>query len=161
MSAKLLFGAPVPTFDRVAGKDGVLTIPWREYLQRLPPMLDRCAVRVAEATLTDQAASITATDFTGSDFPEGLYRVSFYTRITRAATTSSSLTVTIDWTDGGVAMTQSSTALTGNVVTAYRSVTLVLWLDANTRVDYSTTYASVGATSMQYKLCLTMERLNA
>jgi len=161
VAAKLLCGAPVPAFDRVADKDGVLTIPWREYMQRLPPMLDRSAVRIAEAALTSRGAAITATDFTGSDFPEGLYRVNFYTRITRAATTSSSLTVTIAWTDGGVAMSQASTALTANVVTAYRSETLVLWLDANTPVNYSTAYASVGATSMQYKLYLAMERLNA
>lgn len=161
MAAKVLGGAPVPAFDRIAAKDGVLTIPWREYLQRLPPMLDRCAVRLAEKTLTTQGAAIAATDLAGSDMPEGLYRVSYYARVTRAATTSSSLTVTVAWTDGTVAMSQAGTAITGNAVTSYASVTLLLWLDANTAVNYSTAYASVGATSMQYKLCLTLERVNA
>ena len=109
--------------------------------------------------LSAQAASIGSTPIPLPALTTGLYRVNLYVRVTTAGTVSSSISTTIGFTDDGVACAQSTTAYTGNVTTAPQSAVFVVSLDQGTPLTYSTTYASVGATSMEYKLTLTVEAL--
>ena len=111
--------------------------------------------------MTLQEASIGSTSVYSSAIPAGLYRLAYYTRITRAATTSSSLTIAFGWTDGGVSQTFTGAAITGNTTTTYQQATVTFRADGNTPITYSTTYASVGATSMQHSLLIVLEQLNA
>ena len=95
-----------------------------------------------------------------ASIPAGIYRVSYYARITTPATVSSSLIVTISHTDRTIALTQSASAITGNTITTTQFGTLVLRVDRNSPVSYSTTYASVGATPMAYALDLAIEQVS-
>jgi len=65
----------------------------------------------------------------------------------------------VQWTVGGVACTKTYTALTGNTTSTVLAETLPVRIDANTSLTYSTTYASVGATVMQYGLEVIAERV--
>jgi hypothetical protein len=88
-----------------------------------------------------------------------LYRISVIARITRAATSSSSLGVTIRWTTGGVALNKTWTALTGNTTTTYLAESVPVRIDSTTSLTYETAYSSTGATAMQYSLEVAAERL--
>ena len=90
-------------------------------------------------------------------FPAGLYRLSWYARITVPADTTSTLTVTFAWTDHGQAMTTSGAAITGNTVTTFQSGTLFIYSDANVSPTYATTYGFTVVTPMEYELYVTIE----
>lgn len=145
--------------DRSDPQAGMVTDPWIEFFNQLSSVVDDAPATINSVSLTAQAASIGATDMTDGTINGGLYRVSYYARITRAATTSSSLTVTLGWTEGSVSPTFVGAAITGNTTTTVQSGTIMIRVDANAPITYSTTYASVGATTMQYSLTLTLERL--
>ena len=113
--------------------------------------------RLGSTALTNQSASISATPVPVPSLTAGLYRVSYYARITTAATTSSSLTVTIAWTDGTIAMTQAGAALTGNTTATQQNGTFFIQDDANASITYATTYASNGAGEMKYSLYVVVE----
>lgn len=111
-------------------------------------------------SLVAQNTSIASTALGTTTYPSGVYRVNMSAQITQAATTLSSLTVTVAWTSQGAACSYSWPALTGNTTsTVAVAPSLTIGVDQNTSVSYSTTYASVGATSMKYALILKMETL--
>jgi hypothetical protein len=136
-----------------------LSEDWRNWLQTLKDRIDATAQRIgAGVALTAQAAAVSGTVSTPT-LEAGLYRVSWVARITQAATTSSSVTVSIGATSGGVPTTQAGPALTSNVVGAVQSGSVVVDVDAATPITYATSYASVGGTPMQYALSVAVERL--
>ena len=139
-------------------QSGAITPPWLEWLAHLAATLDKAPQRLSSVSLTAQAASIASTALK-TGLTAGLYRVSYYARITTAAGTSSSLTVTFGWTDGAVTPSQSGAAITGNTTTTIQSGTLLIRVDANTAVNYSTTYASTPASAMQHSLDLFLEEM--
>jgi hypothetical protein len=155
-------GQDDPFVRRIA--EGVrfdLPEPWLAYFTQQALVVSQAAVRIQSESLTAQAASIGATDFSGGDLAAGVYRLSYYMRITQAATTSSSLEIVLDWTDGSQTPSFAGAALTGNLLTTYQTGSLLIHVDASSPVRYATTYASVGATAMQYRLDLTLEQVNA
>jgi predicted flavoprotein YhiN len=108
--------------------------------------------------LPSQGASVSSkTLFTpsGTDGSR-LYRVSYYVVVSRAATTSSSITVTLSWNDGVTNQTFTSVSPT-NTLGDNKSGDVVVYGTASKPISYSTTYASTGATSMQYALYLRVE----
>jgi hypothetical protein len=106
-------------------------------------------------TLTAQGAAITATNLYTATV--GMYRVCYDVQVTRAATTSSSVGVTIGWNNGS-AQTKSSTAVATNVLNAEDGSCYVMNSTA-ANITYATTYSSSGGTSMQYALRVTAEQL--
>ena len=109
---------------------------------------------------TAQSASIATTSLpTDGDLSAGLYRVTYYARITTAAGVSSSLTVNFGWTDGAISQTHSGAAMTGNSNTTWQTDSILIYVDAATPISYSTTYASDAAGAMQYQLFVTLERM--
>lgn len=151
--------APMPVGDELVLRDRTISEVWRLWFRETKRVVDATPERVVTKQLTAQTASIATTSLPLS-VTTGLWRVSWAARITRAATTSSSLTVTIGWTDT-VALTSSGAALTGNTTTTSQSGMLLIAADGNTPMTYATTYASAGATTMQYKLDIVVERVNA
>ena len=141
--------------------EGHLTDPWARYFDNLVLLIESTPSRVRSVSLTDQNASIAATDMTDGAFSSGLYELKYYARITQAATTSSSLTVTLDWIDGGVVVSFSGAAITGNTTSTYQSETQLVRIDPLSPVRYSTVYASVGATPMKYALYITLTEIQA
>ena len=152
--------APFPLRTPVtAEQNQLLSRPWVAWLTDLVQKVDLDPMVVSSVSLTAQSASIAATTFTRDTSPAGLYRVSYFTRITRAATTSSSLTVAIGGVNGGVTVSQSGAALTGNTTTTVQSGSFMFQSDGNTALTYTVTYASSGGTTMQYGLWMSVERV--
>jgi hypothetical protein len=107
------------------------------------------------------AAAIATTSLPVPSLVPGLYRVSYYARITQPATTSSSLIVTIGHTDDGESCVQAGPAITGNTAATVQSGTFLMRIDGSTAITYATTYASVGGTPMTYSLEIVVEALPA
>jgi hypothetical protein len=108
--------------------------------------------------VSGSSASIATTPaFTTLD--AGMYRVTFYARVVTAGTISSSLTVTIGWTDEAVSCTKASAAATGNTTGTTVIGELLIRSDQAQAITYSTTYASAGATAMQYDLVVVVEQV--
>lgn len=141
------------------GRGFLLTETWRRWFGRVPSLFTSIPNVLNVATLTAQAASIAATDFQNTRLQAGTYRATYRAQITRAATISSSLTITFSWTDGGVTQTAVGDAIVGNTTTTGQSDSILMRVDAGSAVQYSTTYASVGMTAMQYGFSASLERL--
>lgn len=140
---------------------GILNGPYLEYLTRLSDTVDTSNARVGSTELATQGATIAATDISGSLIKAGLYHISYSVQVTRAATTSSSIIVTFQWTRGGVTQTFARAAVTGNTLTTHDEFVIPIKTDQNSPITYAVTYASVGATSMQYALDIVLSKVRA
>jgi hypothetical protein len=153
---------PFPAEDAIVDRRGRPTTPLIDYLTDRDTTSATATRGVAATTsLTAQEASIGTTALQAGSLVEGLYRISWYARITRAATTSSTLTVTIGWTESTLALTLGGAAITGNTTTTVQSGSIIAMLDGASPLTYATTYGSVGATTMQYRLDVIVERVTA
>jgi hypothetical protein len=132
-----------------------------DWLTALITDVDASPARIKSVKLTGQAAAIGTTSIPTGALAAGLYRVSYYARITRAATTSSSLTVSIGFTETAVNLTLSGAAMTANTTATVQSNVFLIRIDSSTPISYSTAYASVGGTSMQYRLDVVLEQVEA
>lgn len=139
------------------GKD-LVSAPWYQWFFGLTERVGETAQAVETTSLSTQSASIGATPMLVTSY-SGLYRVSVYLRITRAATVSSAATVTIGWTETAVPLTFSFPAVTGNTIQSLLTDSLIVRSDAAAPITYAVTYASVGATTMQYRLDVVLEAL--
>lgn len=157
--SKLLGATQLPLPQPITGQGGMLSEAWRGYFSRLPDTLAAIPSVLSRVALTAQNASISATSLANGTLEAGLYRATWYARITQAATVSSSLTLRINWVDGGVACNTSGTAITGNTTATVQSGVIAFRVDGASALTYQTTYASAGATAMLYALDLTLERL--
>jgi hypothetical protein len=165
-----LNNVPIPLNDPIATPrregqnqklEGLLTVVWQRWFDQLGLSMEAAPSRVANVPLTSQSASIGATDMSSGATSAGLYRVTYYARITQAAGLNSSLTVSFDWTDGGVAQSYSGAAMVGNLVTTYQSNTQMINVDALSPIRYSSVYASAGAPAMLYSLYVVLEEILA
>jgi len=147
---------PAVVEGRISGR---VTQVMRYWLLSMVDRLNGTPQTLDTVQASTQAASISATNFEILSVLPGVYRLSMGARISRAATTSSSLTVTFGWTSGGVSCTTSSTAMTGNTTATVGSLTILVRVDEATAITYATTYASAGGTTMQYSLDVSCEQL--
>ncbi|MCX6550361.1 MAG: hypothetical protein NTY02_05020 [Acidobacteria bacterium] len=147
----------LPRDPMVEARTGYVPRVWVSWLMALANQVDAAAFRLQTVSLTAQGAAITTTAVPIASLTAGLYRVSYALRITRAATTSSSATVTIGWIDGTVTCGQAFAAVTGNTTATVQSGTVLLRCDNDGPITYAVAYASVGATTMQCALDLVVE----
>lgn len=153
---------PLPVQDRLTDANGRITLPWLEFLTAQGASINQSAARVTTVRLANRTASIGTTPIPSPSLSAGLYRVSVYARITRAASVSSSLIVTVGWTELGLSLLDPWPAVTGNTVTSVlTSPPKVVQIDGATPVSYATTYVSVGGTTMEYELMIVLERIDA
>lgn len=115
--------------------------------------------QLGSVSLTAQNADIAATPVPMPDLTAGRYRISYYTRITTVAGTSSELIITIGWTDIAQAMTSAGATLNGNLVTTFEQRTLFLDVAANASITYAVAYTSDPVTVMKFKLQIVCEKL--
>jgi hypothetical protein len=141
--------------SRISGR---VTQAMRYWLLSMADRINGSPLIAATVTASTQAASIGTTNFAILQVQPGVYRLSMAARVTRAATTSSSLTVTFGWTST-VACTTSSAAITGNTTATTGSLTYLVRVDEATAITYATTYASVGGVTMQYQLDVLCEQV--
>jgi len=141
--------------------------PSQAFIDWFTPMLeqvDAAPSGFAPVELVGQNAAISTTPIPTSGLNAGLYRATWYARITTVASTgagTSSLTVSIAWSDLSVTQSFSGAAMTGNLVTTVQSETFLMYVDAATPVTYATAYASDTASQMRYRLSLVLERVSA
>ena len=147
---------PAVVESRITGR---VTQVMRYWLLSLMDRLNATPQTLDTVQASTQAASISATNFAILSVLPGVYRLSMGARISRAATTSSSLIVTFGWVSSAVACTTSSTAMTGNTTATVGSLTVLVRVDEATAITYATTYASAGGTTMQYSLDLSCEQI--
>ena len=135
------------------------------------PALGR-GVAVAKADAIAQAANIGTTPlYTVPANAGGTYRISGYAVVTQAATTSSTLPqIAITWTDNDTSTVENSigvtTSPTTNTVGTFGSAIAggtpngFISVKAGTVIQYATfSYASTGATPMQYAVHIKLEYL--
>lgn len=97
----------------------------------------------------------------------GIYNVCWIYQITRAASVSSSLLTTIGW-NNGASKTTASFSLNGGALQLTADISnglnstggncVMIFSVAGQPITYSTAYASVGGTTMEYALYVTAER---
>lgn len=149
----------MPSRDAITSISRMITRPWQVWLRDLTTTATNAVALVQTVSLVGQAASIGTTSIPSIGLTTGLYRVTWYLRITTAATTSSSVAVSFGWTDT-VSATLSGAAVTGNTVTTIQTGTGMFVVDAASPVTYTTSYSSAGATAMQYALSVTLEAVS-
>lgn len=132
---------------------------------------NRVISQCAESHLTAQGAAIsTTTLFTPA--ATGFYRINIYAKVTRAATTSSTLgAVTIGYTDGSDSVAQTivaglmtqlgaiATTNTGNTTASKLLGSIVIFALTGVAVTFAVAYVSSGATTMQFESHLVAEAL--
>jgi hypothetical protein len=150
---------PAPESDKLVEKEFV-TDPWARYFNTHSEQLSRAALRlVAPISLTDQSASIASSAICPNQVASGLYRITYYVRVTTVGSVSSSIQVNFAWTDHGVAQTFSGTAVAGNTTTSWGSEDKTVYIDAQTAITYSTTYASNLAAEAKYQVYVMIEQV--
>jgi hypothetical protein len=110
--------------------------------------------------LTTQGAAITATNLYASA-PAGFYEIRAYFELTRAATTSSSITLSYGYTDDNGAQTVNAAAAdTANTTGIAFAGGTTIYQASTGNITYAVAYSSTGATSAQYALHLRMKKLH-
>lgn len=135
-----------------------MTQAFRQWLLSLTTLIQSSARVLATIRLTLQSASIGSTVITLPTLAAGTYRLTYYARITTAASVSSSLTVGFGWTESTAAQAVTATPITGNTVTTVDSGSFTMDVDQATSLTYSTTWAPVG-TPGAYRLTVIAEQL--
>ena len=130
---------------------------WAQYVSGVVTQVNQSPARKAHVSLSGQVAAIPTTGLPIASVAPGVYRVSYRTRITTPGTISSSLTITISWTEGGIALSQAGAAIIGNTTSSFQFGTFVVRADANTPISYAAAYVSDVAGSMAFNLDITAE----
>ena len=148
-----------PVKDPTNTTSYIMSVVWYGWLIDFIQRVQSGAQVLKVVSLTTQTATIPTTQIPLPSLAGGVYRVSWYARITTPASISSSLTVNLAWTESAVALSASGAAMTGNTITTVQSAGFVMQIDPATALSYSTTYASVG-TPMAYLLDVIVEQLS-
>ena len=148
---------PIPQWAPVSDQQGMITLFFRQLWQIL---IDGWNVVPATATsITAGLTAATAATTVLSPTQTGFVRVSYYLRKTVADGTSSSLTFTWGWTQGGEAFSASASALTTDTNTAEQDGSRTIYADSGTAVTFSVAYASNTPGKMTYSIDVAAEQL--
>jgi hypothetical protein len=154
---------PIPVSDPIVqqGQDSqqVLGASWFRWLSQLVSRVTVTARIVTTVHRTGLGAAVLTSTLTIPG-QAGPFRVNWTAQVTRAATTSSSITVTIGWTANGVACTKVFTAMTGNTTASADGDSVTIRSDASQPITYAIAYASVGGTPMTYMADVVVEQLS-
>jgi hypothetical protein len=151
---------PPPYIAPIAeGRPEVMGSAWMRWFQATVFNSLASASRTLPAiiALTGQGAAIGTTNIPLPAITAGQYILSYYARITTAAGVSSSLTVTLGWTESSIPLTFSGVPMTGNTTTTVQSGSIMVVADGNTPLNYSTAYASNAAGVMKYRLTVIVQ----
>lgn len=164
LSANLI--APLPVQDPVAKspryKDdemaGYMTDSWTAYMSQLVTTLQNTPVRIYEKGFLDQTGAIAVTSIAPGGVTAGVYRITYYTRLTTAAGTSSSLQVAFDWSDHAHTLAWTSPALTSNNVSVPMMGVLPIYSDSLSPITMAVTFSSVGSPAAIYEIYVSLEK---
>lgn len=102
----------------------------------------------------NSAAALPSTSMNVGKLSAGVYLIAYYIRITQPASTSSSVTPSLGWTDGGQGCIVPGPAVTGNAPGTVSSGFVLAHVDSPGVLTYSTAYSSVGGIAMTYNLTI-------
>jgi hypothetical protein len=148
--------------DPSSGKERIskyMSEDFNNWLLELTTRLNASPESVGDSISVSASAASIASTAAFVPLGAGMFRVSYYVRVVQAGTVSSSIQVSIGSTDEGISCTQSSAAATGNTTATVLSGSFVVRSDQAAAITYATTYASVGATAMNYDLIVTVEQI--
>ena len=149
---------PIPQYDPLVDASGRIGERWYRWLSEVISRILQAPTMVVSVHRVALTSSIsTTTVFTPSQ--PGVYRVSWSLQVTTAATTSSSIAVTLGWKANSVAQTEAFAALTTNTTGTHGSGQVVIYPTTAQPITYLTTYASTGATPMAYEVDVVVEEL--
>lgn len=152
---------PPPTIAPITDpKSGSATADWTRWLLELFGVVSsQPTVLGTRINVKNQNASIPLTAFPTPALQGGLVRVSWYLRITAVDPVSSSVSVTIGYTESGLALSVTSTPVSGNTLSSVQTGTALLLTDQATAVTYRTTYVSNTAGTMKYRFAAVVEQV--
>lgn len=132
---------------------------WRNYLLSLQNVGQASPQILQETSVEAQTAAITTTPLALPAISAGFYRVSVYYVTTTAAGVSSSLTVTIGWTDNAQPTSRAFPALVNGALASNGGGDFLIHTDDNSPITYAVAYASNAANQMAYNLGVIVEAL--
>lgn len=152
-----LFPIREPVVDKTTG---LLTPRWQVYFRDQAQVIDSNPSQVTTPVVVQaQNTTITTTPIPTGALAGGLYRVTYSAQVTTAAASTSSLTVTLSWTNSGNNETFTGAAMTGNTVGTSQSNTQLVQIDPSTPVSYAAVYASNPSGAMKYTLAVVLEAI--
>lgn len=146
--------------DPQTGQDkstGYISDDWQNWLNTLVSRVNQSPQRMVSVRLVAQTGALALTPLPMPALSAGLYRVTYYARVQQSATVSSSLAITLRWTDGTAPCSKAFAAIVNNDITLPDSQSWEMRIDQNAPIEYSTAFASIGATPMTYNLDFTVE----
>ncbi len=152
---------PPPLISPIAeGKRELMQSDWQKYFLAQSTVLTATSTFfTTKVALTNQNTSIGTTNVPLPALTAGDYVFFYYARVTVADGVSSSLTITLRWTEGAVSLSLAGPAMTGNSTTTVQSGVVPVFIDGATPLAYSTTYASNTPGVMRYTLRIRVQSL--
>jgi LDH2 family malate/lactate/ureidoglycolate dehydrogenase len=148
---------PIPADTPIVDKKGAINFFFRLAWQALIDAFQQVPTVAAIERLAQAAALVTTGLYTTR--AAGLYRISWYLRKTVADGVSSSLTVTLGWTESALALTEAAPALATDTVTAQQSGSKLVYADESTDLTIAVAYASNTPGAMKWRLDASVEAL--
>ena len=115
---------------------------------------------VGSKALTNQAASIVTAPLALPSLATGYYSLSYYARITTPDPVSSSLSVTLGWTESAISLSLNGAPINGNTTATVQSGSVIVLVDGGSPITYATAYSSNTAGAMHYRLSVLVESLS-
>lgn len=144
------------TSDEHGKPMGIITKNWSDVLNDQFTRTAAAPQVVDAVSLIGQGAAIVATNLV-QNASAGTYRISWYLRITRSATVSSAVQITIGWTDGGVGLAKIGTNVAGNTTSSLDQGMLIATVQGLSALTYAVSYSTSGATAAQYAVYVIAE----
>jgi hypothetical protein len=125
---------------------GLLTRPWHIWIDLLRAKILTVPVVVGRYSGSSVAVNLAAVTVPTSTLRTGLYRVSFYVRVTKLGVLGSTVVVSFGWTDGGESCSRDGSAGFGVDVSLATTDTgtLLLRADGKTAITVTTTGVLAG-----------------
>lgn len=148
---------PIPQTDPLIDQSDRMNSRWYRWLEAFVARALVGTSRITSLHRPNLSSSAPATTIFTPTQAGIIFRVSWRARVTTPAGVASSIAVTINWTEGGVACSKAFAAQTGNTTATVDGDSIPIRPDSGIAVQYSTTYASNPASVMQYDLDLVVE----
>jgi len=149
--------SPIPVdVQIVEPQGGTITTFFRLAWEALRSSFQLAPSVAVFSKVAQTAALPTTTLFT--TLQAGLYRVSWYLRVTGPDGVSSAVQVTIGWTET-LPLTRAGANVTGDTITSLDTGSVLLQVDAPTNLTIATSYASNTPNQMVYEVFASVEQL--
>lgn len=149
---------PIPLGAPITEKDNTASLLFRYRWQQVIDGATITPTLAATQLLTQNAAIATTAVYTTLN--AGRYRISYYIRKTQVDGVSSSLTVTLGWTESGVPLTETFAAIAADsVTTGKQEGSIVIYADSATDLTFAVAYASNTPGQMKYRIDVVAEQL--